>query len=90
MVRRSRDRWARFLISWFGANNAQKIRRFYFFSDDVDYTVFINDLITLFGRLEFEDSYRQQVRELSQTSSKSIAFYISRTTNLTTQKYFKF
>ena len=65
MCWRPRDRWARFIISWLGANEAEKVRRSHFISDGVNYTVFKNGLITLFGRLEFEDSYRQQLRELA-------------------------
>ena len=45
---RPRDRWARFIISWLGANEAEKVRRSHFFSDDVNYTAFRNGLITLF------------------------------------------
>ena len=63
---------------------------FHFFSEDVDYTAFKNGLITLFGRLEFEDSYCQQLRELAQAGSESIASYAARTTDLTTQAYPKF
>ena len=47
MCGRPRDRWARF-ISWLGANEAEKVRRSHFFSDDVDYTAFKTGLITLF------------------------------------------
>ena len=31
-----RDRWARFIISWLGANEAEKVRRFHFFFDGAD------------------------------------------------------
>ena len=58
MCGRPRDRWSRFIISWLGANKAEKIRSSHFIGDDVDYTAFKNNFITLFGRLEFEDSYR--------------------------------
>ena len=64
MCGRPRKRWARFIISRLGANEAEKVLRSHFFSDDVDYTAFKSCLITLFGGLEFEDSYRQQLREL--------------------------
>ena len=90
MCGRPRDRWARFIISWLGANKAEKVRRSYFFSDDVDYTAFKNGLITLFGRLEFEDSYRQQLRKLAQAGSESVASSAARTTDLTTRADFKY
>ena len=76
-----RDRWARFIISWLGANEAKKVRRFHFYSDDVEYTAFRNGLITLFGRLEFEDWYYQQLRERAQAGFESNASYAARTTN---------
>ena len=56
MCGRPRNRWARFIISWLGANEAVKVRRSYFFSDGVDKAVLKNGVIMLFGRLEFEDS----------------------------------
>ena len=61
-----------------------------FFNFDVDYTAFKNGLITLFGRLEFEDSYGQQLREIAQAGSESVASYAARTTDLTTRAYPKF
>ena len=73
MCGRPRDRWARFIISWLGANEAEKVRRSHFIADGVDYDSFKNGLITLFGRLESEDSYRQQLRELIQAGSESVA-----------------
>ena len=89
MCERPGDRWARF-ISWLGANKAEKVRRSHIFSDNVDYTAFKNGLITLFGRLEFEYSYRQQLRELVYADSESIASYAARTTDVTTRAYSKF
>ena len=68
----------------------RKYVAFIVFSDDVDYTAFKNSLITLFGRLEFEDSYRQQLREIAHSGFESIAFYAARTTDLTTRAYTKF
>ena len=90
MCWRPRDCWARFIISWLIANKAEKVRRSHFVSDDVDYTAFNTGIITLFGRLEFEDSYRQQLREIAQTGSEFIASYAARTTDLTTRAYPKF
>ena len=90
MCGRPRDRLARLIISWLGANEAEKVCRARFFSDDVDYTAFKTGLITLFGRLAFEDSNRQQLRELAQTGSESIVSYAARTTDLTTRAYPKF
>ena len=87
MCGRPRNRWARFIISWLGANEAEKVRRSHFTADGVDYEAFKNGLITLFGRLEFEDSYRQQLRELTQTGSESVAAFAARTTDLSSLGY---
>ena len=86
----SRDRWARFFILWLGANEAEQVRCSQFFGDDVGYTAFKNGLITLFERLEFEDLYRQQLRELAQAGSESVASYAARTTDLSSRAYPKF
>ena len=40
MCGRPRDRWARFIISWHGANEAEKVSCSHFYGDDVDYTAF--------------------------------------------------
>ena len=90
MCKRPRDRWARFIISLLGVKEAEKVRRSHFCNDDVDYTAFKTGLITLFGRLEFEDSNCQQLRELANTGSESIALYAARTTDLTSRAYPKF
>ena len=82
-----RDRWARFIISWLGPNEAEKVRRFHFVADGVDYSKFREGLFTLFGRLDFEDSYRQQLRVLVQSGAESVAAFASRTTDLSTRAY---
>ena len=46
MCGRPRDRWARFIISWLGANEAEKVRHSHYFGDEVDYAAFKNGLIT--------------------------------------------
>ena len=58
MCGRPRNRWAGIIILLLGANEADKVRRSQFCFDGVDYIVFKNGVITLFGRLEFENSYR--------------------------------
>ena len=87
MCGRPRDRWARFIISWLGPNEAEKVRRSYFVADGIDYSAFREGLFTLFGRLDFEDSYRQQLRVLVQSGAESVATFASRTTDLSTRAY---
>ena len=65
----------------------RKSSPFTFVGNDVDYAAFKDGLITLFGRLEFEDSYRQQLRELAQAGSESMASYAARTTDLSSYAY---
>ena len=87
MCGRPRDRWARFIISWLGPNAAEKVRCSHFVADYVDYSKFCEGLFSLFGRLDFEDSYRQQLRVLVQSGAESVAAFASRTTDLSTRAY---
>ena len=56
MCGRPRDRWGRFVVSWFGSNEAGKVRRSHFVDDNVDCNTFREGLLTLFGRLDCEDA----------------------------------
>ena len=87
MCGRPRDRWACFIISWLGPNEAEKVRRSHVVADGVDYDAFREGFFTLFGRLDFEDSYRQQFRVLVQFRPESVAGFASRTTDLSTRAY---
>ena len=87
MCGRPRVLWARFIISWLGPNETEKVRRSHFVADNVDYSAFCEGLFTLFGRLDFKDSYRQQLRVLAQSGAESVAEFASRTTDLSTCAY---
>ena len=87
MCGRPRDRWARFIISWLNSNEAEKVRRSHFVADRIDYGTFREGLFTLFGRLDFEDSYRQKLRVLVQFGAESVAAFASRTTDFSTRAY---
>ena len=87
MCCRSRNRWARFILSWLGPNEAENIRRSHFAANNVDYNLFREGLFTLFGRLDFEDSYRQQLSVLVRSGAESVAAFASRTTDLSTRAY---
>ena len=84
---RPRDRWARFIIFLLGPNEAEKVCRSHFVADDVDYSAFREDLLTLFYRLDFEDFSRQQLRVLVQSGAESVAAFASRSTDLSTRAY---
>ena len=87
MCGRPRDRWARFVVSWLGFNEAEKVSRSYFVGDNVDYNNFREGLLTLFGRLDCEDAYRQQLRVLAQSGAEPVAAFASRITDLSTYAY---
>ena len=87
MCGRPRDRWSRFILSWLGVNEAEKVRRSHFIGDDITYDAFRDGLFTLFGRLDFEDAYREQLRVLTQSGAESIAAFASRTSDLTSRAY---
>ena len=87
MCARPRDRWSRFILSWLGTNEAEKVRRSHFVGAAVSYEQFRNGLYTLFGRLDFENAYRQQLRGLAQSGSESVAAFASRTSDLSTRAY---
>ena len=59
----------------------------HFVGDAVSYKQFRDGLYTLFGRLDFEDAYRQQLRVLAQSGSETVAAFASRTSDLSTLAY---
>ena len=87
MSGRSSDRWTRFIVSWLGSNEAEKVRRSQFVADNVDYNTFREGLYTLFGCFDFEDSYSQQLRVFGQSGAEPLAAFASRTTDLSTRAY---
>ena len=87
MFGRPRDRWSRFIRAWLGANEAEKVRRSHYVGDAITYEIFRTGLYTLFGRLDLEDAYRQQLRVLAQSGSESVAAFASRTSDLSTRAY---
>ena len=87
MFKRPSDRWARFIISWLGPIEAEKVRRFHFVANGVDYSRIREGLFTLFGHLDFENSYNQNLGVLKQSGAESVAAFGSRTTDLSTLAY---
>ena len=66
------------------------MRRFHLVADGVDYGAFRVCLLTVFNRLDFENSYRQQLRVLVQSGVESVAAFASGTTDLSTRASFEF
>ena len=84
---RPRSRWGLFVLSWLGVNEGEKVRRSHLAEKTADYDAFKDGLITLFGRLEFEDHYREQLRNLRQAGSEAISDYAARTSDLCSRAY---
>ena len=82
MCGRFRDRWARFVVSWLGSNKAEKVCRYHFVDDNVDYNTFRECFVTLFGCLDCKDVNRQQLCVLAQSGAEPVAAFTSRTIDL--------
>jgi len=78
---RKRERWGLFVLQWLGVDEADKVRRSHIVDHISNYDEFRKDLITLFGRFEFEDQYRALLRNLRQSASESIAAFAARTSD---------
>ena len=71
----------------FGAEEAEKVRRSHLADAIADYPKFKSGVETLFGKFEFEVSYRAQLRNHSQSGAESIAAYAARTTEVCSKAY---
>ena len=59
---RPRARWGLVVMSWLGFAESDKVRRSQIADDIYEYDKFREGLLTLFGRHEFQDSFRVQLR----------------------------
>ena len=84
---RPRDRWGIFVLQWLGIDEGDKVRRSHLAEKVHDYAAFKEGLITLFGRFEFEDSYRAALRSLRQSGSESVSAFAARTSDLCSRAY---
>ena len=90
MCDRPRDHWGLFILSWLGSEEAEKVRRSHVVDPVAKYDTFRDGLIALFGRFEFEASYRASLRNLRQAGAESIATYAARTTDMCSRAYANF
>ena len=90
LCNRPRSRWAYFVLSWLGSEEAEKVRRSHVADSVADYEKFREGVTTLFGRFEFEGAFRAQLRTLKQSGSESAAAYAARTTDLCSRAYAEF
>ena len=90
LCNRPRSRWAYFVLSWLGSEEAEKVRRSHVADSVADYEKFREGLTTIFGRFEFEGAFRAQLRSLKQSGAESVTAYAARTTDLCSRAYAEF
>ena len=66
---RSVHRWGYFLMASFGSEEAEKVRRSHLADAIADYPKFKSGVETLFGKFEFEVSFRAQLRNHSKSGA---------------------
>ena len=79
--------WGYFLMASLGAEEAEKVRRSHLANVIADYAKFKSGVEALFGKFEFEGSFRAQLRTHAQSGAESIAAYAARTTDVCSQAY---
>ena len=77
-------------MSWLKFAESDKVGHSHIADDINEYDKFRDGLLTLFGRHEFQDSFRGQLRSLRQESSEAVANYAARVTDLCSRAYPKF
>ena len=70
-----------------GAEEAEKVRRSHLADVIADYAKFKSGVEALFGKFEFEGSFRAQFRTHAQSGAESIAAYAARTTDVCSKAY---
>ena len=76
-----------FLLASLGTEEAEKVRRSHVAESVADYATFKKGVETLFGKFEFETSYRAMLRNHTQAGAESVAAYAARTTNVCSKAY---
>ena len=70
-----------------GAEKAEKVRRSHFADAIEDYAKFKSGVEAIFGKVEFECSFRVQLRTHAQSGAEPIAAYAARTTDIFSKAY---
>ena len=70
-----------------GAEEAEKVRRSHLADTIADYAKFKSSVEALFGKFEFEGSFRAQLRTHAQAGAETIAAYAARTTDVCSKAY---
>ena len=87
MCARPVHNWGYFLMALLGADEAEKERRSHLADFIADYAKFKSGVEALFGKFEFEGSFRAQLRTHAQSGAESIAAYAARTTDVCSKAY---
>ena len=87
MCARPVHNWGYFLMALLGADEAEKERRSHLADFIADYAKFKSGVEALFGKFEFEGSFRAQLRTNAQSRAESIAAYAARTTDVCSKAY---
>ena len=66
------------------------MRRSHIVDDINEYNKFREEILTLFGRHEFYDSFRGQLCSLRQAGFDAVSDYVARVTDLCSRAYLKF
>ena len=90
MCARPLHHWGYFLMASLGAEEAEKVRRSHLADVIADYAKFKSGVKALFGKFEFEGSFRAQLRTNAQSRAESIAAYAARTTDVCSKEYTAF
>ena len=75
---------------WLSSKEAEKVLRLHVVDSVAAFDAFCDCLIALFGRFEFEASYRATIRNLRQSGSESLAAYAARKPDLCSRAYANF
>ena len=87
MCARPVHHWGYILVASLGAEKAEKVRRSHLEDAIEDYAKFKSGVKALFGKFEFEGSFRAQLHTNAQSGAESIAAYAARTTDICSKAY---
>ena len=79
--------WGYFLMASLGAEKAEKVQRSHLADTIADYQKFKSGVEALFGKFEFEGSFRAQLRTHAQSGAESIAAYAAHRTDICSKAY---
>ena len=79
--------WGFILLASLSTEEAKKVRRSHVAESVADYPTFKKGVETLFAKFEFEGSFREMLRTLTQAGAESVAAYAACTTDVCFKAY---